>query len=149
MALTNTNTRVSAVGVILNQGRILLCRLSPKVLDGAGKFTLPGGQIDFGESPETALIREVKEETGLTVANITELLDVNSEVVQVRNAEGEVRDIHAVRIIYEAEVNDSELVVESDGSTDACGWFSYEEVKQLPLTNLATVGLSFVCYHRS
>lgn len=33
----------------------------------AGKYGLPGGKIDFGESPDAAFIREVEEETGYKV----------------------------------------------------------------------------------
>ena len=145
MSITSKNTRVSSVGIIIDKNdRILLCRLSKKVLDGAGKWTLPGGGIDFGEDPKDALVREVKEETGLN-AQVKELLDISSEVVSFRdNREGthDVFSIHAVRIIYSAEVESGNLKVEQDGSTDACAWFSYAEAIELPLTNLAYVGVS-------
>lgn len=32
-----------------------------------GKLTLPGGQIEFGEEPDEGIIREVREETGVTI----------------------------------------------------------------------------------
>jgi 8-oxo-dGTP pyrophosphatase MutT (NUDIX family) len=37
----------------------------PKKLNG--KFCMPGGRMEFGESPDNALIREIQEETGITV----------------------------------------------------------------------------------
>jgi 8-oxo-dGTP diphosphatase len=52
-----------AVGVIVNeQGQILLQHRSDN-----GKWGLPGGAIDPGEEPADAVIREIKEETGLDV----------------------------------------------------------------------------------
>lgn len=32
-----------------------------------GKYGLPGGQMEFGEDPDAAIIREVQEETGITI----------------------------------------------------------------------------------
>jgi ADP-ribose pyrophosphatase YjhB (NUDIX family) len=51
-----------ASAVIRDQGRILLLRRSDN-----GKWALPGGAIDPGEHPAQALVREVREETGLHV----------------------------------------------------------------------------------
>jgi 8-oxo-dGTP pyrophosphatase MutT (NUDIX family) len=55
--------RVSVSAVILDRrGRLLLQQRS----DG-GQWGLPGGSVEIGESLRDALIREVSEETGLTV----------------------------------------------------------------------------------
>ena len=37
---------------------------------GAGKWNAPGGKIKMTESPETAIMREIREETGLTVKQL-------------------------------------------------------------------------------
>jgi 8-oxo-dGTP diphosphatase len=39
----------------------------------AGTYTLPGGYVDFGETTRDAIVREVKEETGLDVKVIATL----------------------------------------------------------------------------
>jgi len=36
---------------------------------GTGMYSVPGGKVDFGETPVQAAIREVKEETGLDITN--------------------------------------------------------------------------------
>ena len=45
----------------------LLCRRAAKMNRHAGQWALPGGKIDAGESVETAALREVEEELGLTI----------------------------------------------------------------------------------
>lgn len=42
-----------------------------KGLHGPGTWSLPGGNMEFGEDPETTARRELLEETGLTVGTIT------------------------------------------------------------------------------
>jgi len=70
----NTRVRVG-VGVVVydEKGRVLLERRSD-----CGWWGLPGGRIEPGESAIEAAVREVKEETGLTI-RVTRLLGVYSE----------------------------------------------------------------------
>ena len=52
-------------GVILNKGKVLLVKRSIKPFKGF--WTIPGGHIDFGETSQESLIREIKEETNIDV----------------------------------------------------------------------------------
>jgi 8-oxo-dGTP diphosphatase len=57
---------VVAAALIDADGRVLLAqRPKGKALEGLWEF--PGGKIDVGEAPEEALIRELKEELGITI----------------------------------------------------------------------------------
>jgi 8-oxo-dGTP diphosphatase len=57
---------VPAAGVILERdGEVLLVKRRDE--PRAGAWCLPAGFMEYGESPERCAIREVKEETGLTV----------------------------------------------------------------------------------
>ena len=57
---------VSAVALIDPDGRVLLAkRPAGKTLAGLWEF--PGGKVEDGETPEAALIRELKEELGIDI----------------------------------------------------------------------------------
>jgi len=60
---------VATKAFILNKGKVLLIRESSAYTDSAhaGKFDLPGGRIKPGEPFDNAIIREVFEETGLSI----------------------------------------------------------------------------------
>lgn len=55
-------------GVLIHNGKVLLTRRDePECPDAHLKWELAGGKCDFGETPDEAIIREFKEETGRVV----------------------------------------------------------------------------------
>ena len=133
-------TRVAAYALCQDDaGRILLTRLTyPEIK--AGHWTLPGGGIDFGETPTEAVLRELTEETGLTGA-IESLAGVESWVRRGPVAGGIADDFQAIQIIYRVRVTSGTLTDELDGSTDAAAWFTREELAEVPLVELVEAGL--------
>jgi 8-oxo-dGTP diphosphatase len=57
---------VSAVALVDRDGRVLIAQRPPEK-SMAGLWEFPGGKIEPGETPELALIREMKEELGITI----------------------------------------------------------------------------------
>lgn len=138
-------TRVAAYALIHQDARMLLCRLSKQLPSHAGYWTLPGGGIDFGEAPHDAVVREVWEETGLEVT-----VDAINDLVMVDSFydEGESHDFHALRVIYRAKVVGGSLRDEIAGTTDTCAWLSLAEIAELPLVELAALGVH-LCFDTS
>jgi mutator protein MutT len=64
---------VGVGGVVVVDGRVLLIRRAKPPL--LGRWTIPGGTVELGETLEQALAREMEEETGLEVEPV-ELLTV-------------------------------------------------------------------------
>ena len=60
-----TNWGQSVTGVVIKDGKVLLARHTYG--PGTGKLIIPGGYVNFGETPQDALIREFMEETHITV----------------------------------------------------------------------------------
>ena len=56
---------VGVGAVLIHEGRVLLVRRGKAPL--RGRWVVPGGTVELGETLEQALVREVEEETGLTV----------------------------------------------------------------------------------
>jgi 8-oxo-dGTP diphosphatase len=66
LQMMNLNKIVVAVkGLILNEGKVLVIQRSFKDEIGGGTWECVGGELEFGEDLEAALIREIKEEVGL------------------------------------------------------------------------------------
>jgi 8-oxo-dGTP diphosphatase len=120
--------RVAAYGVARHGGSVLLVRTS-HAGDGRRTWWLPGGGVDFAESPEDCLAREFVEEAGLQVVT-AHLRDALSDVHPVPT---ESTLFHSIRLIYDVTVGPGPAGVERDGSTDVVGWFDESEWGGLPL----------------
>jgi ADP-ribose pyrophosphatase YjhB (NUDIX family) len=57
---------VGVGGVVILEGRVVLIRRGKEPL--RGRWVVPGGTVELGETLEDALVREMREETGLDVA---------------------------------------------------------------------------------
>ncbi len=135
-------TRISAYGLIYTDREMLLCRISDQLPEFEGRWTLPGGGIEFGESPEDAMVREVKEETGLRV-DADGIAFIDSIVIP--KAE---EDFHGIGIVYEARLRGTEMIIsEEGGTTNLAQWHAWESLAHLPLVDLAEHGVQFVRKH--
>ncbi len=79
----------AAAIVVFPSGKILFIKRKTPVFKGY--WALPGGRIDEGETAEEAVVREVKEETGLTVEVVAKIGEYDEKGVQ----DGIEYDYHA------------------------------------------------------
>jgi len=130
-------TQVHGYASIVREGRILLCRISEQIPNDAGKWTLPGGGIDFDESIPDGVARELSEETGYEI-ELGPVAWVESEVF-----DGPSERVRVVRIIYEARVIGGQLRPEADGSTDLCDWIELATAPTMPLVPVARLVVDY------
>ena len=123
--------RIPCVGAIVRDsaGRLLLIKRGHD--PEAGKWSLPGGRIEPGETDAQALVREMREETGLTV-----LPGPLLGAVERPGPGGTIIDIRD----YAATVTGGTLAA-GDDAADA-RWVAATDVPRLPLTSGLTDALA-------
>ena len=112
--------------VIIKDGKILLEKRKNE--PGKGKWSIPGGLVELGESVEQTVIREVKEETGLEVEK-PEHIDVVDNVVRDEN--GEIK-YHFIIIDYFVKLKGGTVKAASDA--EELKWVALDEVEKYDLT---------------
>ncbi|UJP09520.1 NUDIX domain-containing protein [Microbacterium sp. KUDC0406] len=131
--------RVAAYAVVTDdRDQILLARWT----EGRRiAWTMPGGGLEDGEDPEDAVRREVREETGYTIA-VRELLGIHSRVIPAtRRITPAEEPLHTLRIVYRGEVVRGKLRFEENGSTDRAGWFTPAQAEGLHRVKLVDIAL--------
>ncbi|GAA0847659.1 NUDIX hydrolase [Streptosporangium amethystogenes subsp. fukuiense] len=115
--------RVNCVGAIIldDSGRMLLVRRGRP--PGMGLWSVPGGRVEPGESDPEAVIREVLEETGLTV--------VPGRLAGTVDRPGPGGAVYEIRD-YLAEVSGGTLSAGDDAAD--VRWVTRAELPRLPLT---------------
>lgn len=122
---------VGVGGVVVHENRVLLVQRGTEPLKG--QWSIPGGLIDVGETLREAVIREVKEETGLDVEPIelVELLD------RIHREKGGVR-FHYVIADYLCRVAGGTLGAASDAAAvrwvERAQWNSDSALRMDPIT---------------
>ena len=92
-----------------------------------GEWSIPGGRLEWGESRQDALVREVREETSLAVEIMT-LIDVVDFIT--RDASGAVR-AHYVLIDFAARHVSGDLCAGTDAAE--ARWVPYAEIGEYSL----------------
>ena len=113
------NPKPTVDAVILDKDSIILIRR--KKFPFKNFWALPGGFIEYGEKAENAIIREVKEETGLKV-KIKKLVGVYSD--PKRDPRG-----HTISTTYLCKIVDGKLRASYDAA----------DVKKFKLNNVPTL----------
>lgn len=129
LADTNFGPRhpVPAVGayIIRNEEILLIRRAAEPDKD---KWSIPGGRIEWGETMQEAVKREVLEETGLVV----EVGEVAGVIDRIVRQDDEIA-FHYLIIDFFADVVSGEVCPATDVSD--CRWVPLSEIRKMDVTN--------------
>jgi 8-oxo-dGTP diphosphatase len=112
---------LSLKSMIIKNGSILLLRRSARNTHDPGLWEFPGGKMNAGETIEDALVREVKEETGLAIT-LARAAGV---------AESELPEWRIVHLIMEARAFTGE--VRLSGEHDAYRWVPARDLSNVDM----------------
>jgi 8-oxo-dGTP diphosphatase len=116
--------------VVVDRGRVLLVRRGTEPL--RGEWSLPGGLIEVGEALMDAVVREVREETGLAVEAV-ELIELLDRI----HREGDRVRYHYVIADYLCTVVSGELRAASDAAevrwVERAEWNSHSALRLDPV----------------
>jgi 8-oxo-dGTP diphosphatase len=110
--------------LIIRDGKILLgkrhddAEKADSLLHGEGTWTVPGGKLDFHETPMQAAAREAEEECGIKAKNI-EFLSVTNDMVH---------DAHFITLAFVTRDFDGEPTVREPDEITEWKWFPFTEL---------------------
>ena len=133
------NRKPNAVVMILTDesGELILVNREYRMAMAQWIYNFPAGLIDPGESPEESARRELREETGLRIVRIDDVLDNSYSAVGFSNE----RNV-CVFGVAEGEFRKST----SDAEEITPGWYTKEEIKQLLRTEPFAARTQAYCY---
>ena len=117
---------VGVGAIIIQNGKILIVRRGSE--PGKGKWSVPGGLVELGETVKQTVVREVKEECGLD-AEVDKLIDVVDSMTFDEN--GKLK-YHFVILDFFVKLKGGELKP-GDDAKEAL-WVPLEEVEKYDLT---------------
>jgi 8-oxo-dGTP diphosphatase len=115
-----------AVALLVRRGEVLVVQRPP---EGplAGQWEFPGGKVEFGETPEEALRRELREELGAEPEDLA-LFGVYSHVYELPDGPA-----HYLLLVYLARLEDNAL--RTLPSPRPVRWVDGEALRALPLVD--------------
>jgi len=134
------NQRIAVRAIIHKDGKTLLLRRASGRETILGRYELPGGKLEYGEQPEDALGRYLRDDAGLTVRT-TQLFDVLSYI------DHDNRDMQYVIILYLVSLDHDDVKIILNQNYDHYLWEKLSNIHQEELTESAKLLLGISQQH--
>lgn len=117
------NQLIGLKALVIDNDKVLLGRRISSVDNGL--FEIPGGKPQVGEDLDQALIREVKEETGVEIKPINVGKEEGDAVAILQRP-----DKKFILVVFLAKVENKDKLMQGDGEMSDIGFYSKEEVQK-------------------
>ena len=138
---------IGAYGILIENNKILLIKKKTGPYDG--KLDLPGGTIEFNETPIDTLKREFMEETGINITKY-ELFDANSAFLIWYRKDMIVKVNHIgifYKILkYENKIQKNIKIDEINDDSLGAEFYDINELKKANLSDIAILELEKIGY---
>ncbi|RLE45947.1 hypothetical protein DRJ22_03230 [Candidatus Woesearchaeota archaeon] len=118
--------KISTGGCLIVDDKVLVVRRSPKESFLTGWFELPGGGVEFGESPQDAVIREFFEETNIRVSIV--------DIIRVFSYVSDDNSKHTVEIVFLVKALSNVSDIRLSEEHDDFRWISLDELNNLKIS---------------
>ena len=112
--------KVTLKGLVCQDGKVFMLK------DRSGNWELPGGRIDFGETPEETLKREFHEELGIDDVEIGKVINIWSFISNAHEDK-----YHFIVVIFSCKADLSKLKI-SDEHLEY-KWVGLDEIDKYPM----------------
>ena len=118
---------VGVGAVIFNSdGKVFLAKRGREARNESGRWEFPGGGVEFGETLEQALVREVMEEYGIAI-EVQALFDVVNHIIPREKQ-------HWVSPTYLCRIKCGTPCIREPNKCDEIGWYNLREIPEDQLT---------------
>lgn len=140
--------QLGSYGIIVDNDKILLIKKYGGPYDGL--LDLPGGTIEFLETPEEALKRELQEEVGITLQNY-KLFDVNSVSFAWQYNEEVLINVHHIGVFYKVlkyngEIKEKIKLDKINDDSLGANFYDINELSKEKLSKIAIIELEKLGY---
>lgn len=140
--------QLGSYGIIIDNDKILLIKKYGGPYDRL--LDLPGGTIEFQETPEEALKRELQEEVGITLQNY-KLFDVNSVSFAWQYSEEVLINVHHIGIFYKVlkyngEIKEKIKLDKINDDSLGANFYNINELSKEKLSKISIIELEKLGY---
>lgn len=116
------------VGALIfnDEGKFLMTRRGPKAKNERGKWEIPGGGVEFGETFKEAIKREVNEELGVEIS-VGEMHSLCDHIIPDEHQ-------HWIAPTYRCTISSGTPKILEPEKCSEIGWFTIEEALKVPLS---------------
>lgn len=112
--------------IINGEGKMLLAKRGQKAKNERGKWEFPGGSVEFGDTMESTIKREMKEELDVEI-EVGKHLSPIDHIIPKENQ-------HWVTSTFIAKIVKGTPKIMEPEKCDEIRWFTLDEIEKLPLS---------------